>query len=130
MQLTEKKVHNPKKKNHFSGNLYIITSGLTFSASTLFVSKVYKQPNVTVVGEETGGGARGNSAIYTPMVTLPNTGTRLRLPVFRIVSDIHIPANGRGILPAVEVKPDSRSIQLGKDKKMEKVLELIKRKGP
>jgi hypothetical protein len=37
-----------------------------------------------------------------------------------------MPANGRGIIPGVEVKPDSRSIQSGKDKKMEKVWELIR----
>ncbi len=125
MRQTERQVHKPKKKNHFSGNLYIITSGLTFSASTLFLSKVYNQPNVTIIGEETGGGARGNSAVFTPRVTLPNTGVRLRLPLFRIISDINIPANGRGIIPTVEVRPDSRSIQLGKDKKMEKALSLI-----
>jgi hypothetical protein len=125
MRQTEKQIHNPKKKHHFSGNLYVITSGLTFSASTLFLSKVHDQPNVTIVGEESGGGARGNSAVFTPRVTLPNTKVRLRLPVFRIVSDATIPITGRGFLPDVEVKPDSRSIELGKDKKMEKVLEII-----
>lgn len=129
MQKTERKVYKPLKKDHFSGELYVITSGFTFSASTLFLSKVNNQPNVTIVGEETGGGARGNSAVFTPMLTLPNTKARLRVPVFRIVTDVNIPANGRGIMPDVVVKPDSRSIKAGTDKKMEAVWQLILKKN-
>jgi hypothetical protein len=91
----------------------------------LFLSKIYQQPNVVVVGEETGGGARGNTAVFIPKVTLPNTGVQLRLPLFRLISDVTIPENGRGIQPSVEVFPDSWHIANGMDKKMEKVKSLI-----
>ena len=67
--------------------MYILTGGNSFSATTLFVSAVIKQDNVTVVGEETGGGAYGNSAWLIPDVTLPETGVRFRLPLFRLVID-------------------------------------------
>ena len=122
---SERKMYNPKKKNHFDGTLYVLTGGATFSASSLFLSKIYQQPNVVVVGEETGGGARGNTAVFIPKVTLPNTGVQLRLPLFRLISDVTIPENGRGIQPSVEVFPDSWHIANGMDKKMEKVKSLI-----
>lgn len=125
-QSTERRIYKPKKKNHFDGTLYVLTGGGTFSASALFLSKIYKQPNVVVVGEETGGGARGNSAVYIPVITLPNTGVKMRLPLFRLISDHEIPDNGRGILPAVEVIPDSWHIANGVDKKMERVKSLIR----
>ena len=38
-----------------------------------------QQDNVTVVGEETGGGAYGNSAWLIPEVTLPETKVRFRI---------------------------------------------------
>lgn len=123
---TERRMYKPKKKNHFEGTLYVLTGGATFSASSLFLSKIYRQPNVVVVGEETGGGARGNTAVFIPMITLPNTGVRMRLPLFRLISDIDIPENGRGILPSVEVQPDSWHIANGVDKKMEKAKSLIR----
>lgn len=122
---SERKMYKPKKKNHFDGTLYVLTGGATFSASSLFLSKIFKQPNVVVVGEETGGGARGNTAVFIPNVTLPNTGVQLRLPLFRLIADVTIPENGRGIPPTVEVIPDSWHIANGMDKKIEKVKKLI-----
>lgn len=125
IQHMERKVFKPRKKYHYTGKVFVLTSGNTFSASTLFLSKIYQQPNVDVVGDETGGGARGNSAVMTPKIYLPNTGVQLRLPLFRIISDINIPENGRGILPTVPVSVDSRYILLGIDKKLEEVYQLI-----
>jgi C-terminal processing protease CtpA/Prc len=128
MQQTERKVYKPLKKNHFDGNVYILTGGTTFSASLLFLSKVYQQENVTVVGEETGGGARGNSAVMIPKITLPNSKVQLRLPLFRLISDIHLPPNGRGIMPEVFARPGTWNIRENTDAKMEKVYALIAEK--
>lgn len=116
----------PKKKHHFGGRVYILTGGNSFSASTLFIHSVMRQDNVTVVGEETGGGAYGNSAWLIPDVTLPNTGVRFRLPLFRLVINKNIPQDGRGILPHVESKPTVEDIRLGKDFKLDKALDLIR----
>jgi C-terminal processing protease CtpA/Prc len=124
MQKTERRTFNPKERLHFKGELFVITGGATFSASTLFLGKVLHQNNVTTVGEETGGGARGNSAIMVPKVTLPNTGVQVRLPLFRLISDVSLPNNGRGIMPSVPVPPNSYYIKNDVDPKMEKVIEL------
>jgi hypothetical protein len=123
----EKHYFKPIKKNHFDGKTYILTGGNSFSATTLFVSAVIDQDNVTVVGEETGGGAYGNTAWLIPDVTLPETGVRFRLPLFRLVIDTNIPKNGKGVQPEVKAGPTVEAIRRGADFKVEKVMELIKK---
>ncbi|HEY6503291.1 MAG TPA: S41 family peptidase, partial [Chitinophagaceae bacterium] len=122
----ERHYFSPKKKNHFNGKAYILTGGNSFSATTLFVSTVMKQDNVTVIGEETGGGAYGNSAWLIPDVKLPETGVRFRLPLFRLVIDKNIPKNGKGVQPEIASLPTVEAIRRGADYKTEKALELIK----
>ena len=122
----ERHYFNPKKKDHFNGNVYILTGGNSFSATTLFTQTVKQQNNVTVVGEETGGGAYGNSAWLIPDLVLPQTGIRFRLPLFRLVIDKNIPKDGRGVQPEVIALPTTEAIRRGVDYKMEKVMDLIK----
>jgi hypothetical protein len=123
----ERHYFKPKKANHYDGKVYILTGGNSFSATTLFASALIKQDNVTVVGEETGGGAYGNSAWLIPDVTLPETGVRFRLPLFRLVIDKSYPKNGRGVQPEVESLPTIDAIRRGTDYKVEKAMELIQK---
>jgi len=125
----EKHYFKPKQKNHYDGTVYILTGGNSFSATTLFTIKVINQDNVWVVGEETGGGAYGNTAWLIPDVTLPNTGIRFRLPLFRLVIDKDMPKSGRGIQPEIFVPPTVEAIRKGIDYKMEKVKELIRQRN-
>ncbi len=122
----EKHQFKPKRKNHFDNHVYIVTGGNSFSAATLFAGALKGQSNVTIVGEETGGGAYGNSAWFIPDVTLPATGVRFRLPLFRLVTDKNIPKNGRGVQPDVFAGPTIDAIREGKDYKVEKVIQLVK----
>ena len=121
----ENKYFKPKKKNHFNGTTYILIGGNTFSAATLFTKALVDQPKVIVVGEETGGGAYGNTAWLIPDVTLPNTKVRFRLPLFRLVIDKNA-QKGRGVMPEVEAGPSVNAIRKNEDYKMNKVLEMIK----
>lgn len=116
----------PRNKNHFDDNVYILTGGNSFSATTLFTQTVKQQNNVTVVGEETGGGAYGNSAWLIPDLILPETRIRFRLPLFRLVIDKNIPKDGRGIQPEILSVPTTEAIRRGVDYKMEKVMEVIR----
>ncbi len=125
----EKHNFKPKKQYHFNGNVYLVTGGYTFSAAALVTGTLEKQQNVTVVGEETGGGAYGNSAMHLPTIILPNTGIRVTLPLYRLVLEANKPKDGRGIFPDIEVKPSSWYIRRGVDAKLEKVRELIMKKN-
>ena len=118
----------PYAKRHYNGQVYIMTGGFTFSASTLFINPLKGQKNVTVVGEETGGGAYGNSAVNVPDIKLPNTNVRVRLPLYRLVANKDLPHNGHGILPDIYVPPTSWHLARRVDPKMMKVYELVKEK--
>ena len=83
------------------------------------------QNKVIVVGEETGGGAYGNTAWLIPDVTLPNTKVRFRLPLFRLVIDKNA-QKGRGVIPEIEADPSVNAIRKNEDYKMSKVLEMIR----
>lgn len=124
-RLYEKKYFTPYAKNHFDGNVYIITGGFTFSASTLFISPLIGQHNIKIVGEETGGDAYGNTAVNIPDIVLPNTRLRVRLPLYRIVVNKNLPHDGRGIMPDIIVPPTSWNLAKRIDPKMTKVYQLI-----
>jgi C-terminal processing protease CtpA/Prc len=121
----ERKKFHPKKKHHYNGNVYLLTGGNTFSAATLVAGALKPQANVTLVGEETGGGAYGNNAWLIPDVTLPGTGVRFRLPLFRLVIDKDQPKTGRGILPEVEALPQTDYLRREVDFKMQSVKTLV-----
>ncbi len=127
--LFEKKLFKPKTKNNFDGTTYILTGGNTFSAAALFTKSLREQEDVIVVGEETGGGAYGNAAWLIPDVTLPNTGVRFRLPLFRLVIDKE-EGKGGGVQPEVDALPTVEAIRRNRDYKIEKVRELIRTKAP
>lgn len=119
------KTYQPHK-NHYNGNIYILTGGLSFSATSMLLSSVKGLPRVTLVGEESGGGAYGNNGNFIPDVVLLNTGLKMRLPVYRIVNNHKAIDNGRGVMPDVEIKADSGSIRQNKDVKMIKAESMIR----
>ena len=122
----ERHYFKPKKKNHFDGKVYVLIGGNSFSATTLFASVLRGQDNVVVIGEETGGGAYGNSAWLIPDVTLPETGVRFRLPLFRLVIDKSLPKNGRGLQPEIFSGPTVDDVRRGSDYKLDRAMELIR----
>jgi hypothetical protein len=119
------KTFRPKKRLRYKGDVYIITSGPTFSASTLFVNAVKGQENVTVVGEETGGGWHGNSGIMLPYFKMPNTKTKVVVPLFRVVQYNHVPKDGRGVMPDWYIGPSYQMVMEKKDPKSKAVIEHI-----
>lgn len=125
----ERHYFHPFKKHHFNGDVYVIIGGNSFSATTLFAKVLKGQSNVTIVGEETGGGAYGNTAWMIPDVTLPNTRVRFRLPKFRLVMDESLVKTGRGIIPDIEAVPTVESIRKGIDPKVEIVRKIIMQKN-
>lgn len=125
-QNLEHHYYNPYNSGHYNGNIYIIQGGYTFSAASMFVLQLKGQYNVTVVGEETGGGNYGTSAVHLPSIILPNTKIKVSLPLYRVVPEHTQVKDGQGIMPDVYVQPSSVAIKKGIDPKLEKVRELIK----
>ncbi|HEV2354129.1 MAG TPA: S41 family peptidase [Puia sp.] len=122
----ERHYYSPVARDHFDGQIYILTGGYSFSATCLFAGALKGQSNVTLVGEETGGGYYGNTAWMIPDVTLPVTGVRFRLPRYRLVVDSHRVKDGRGVMPDVPALPSVEALIKGIDFKTAKVRELIR----
>ena len=123
----ERKLYKPKNTNHFSGDLYVLINGSTFSASALFSNAVKGQPGIVLVGEEAGGGWHGNNGILIPDIILPNTHLRVRLPLFRLVQYHHAPKDGRGVPPDIYIGTNYEALLKGVDKKMQVVMEMIRK---
>ena len=123
--LMEKKLYKPKSRNHYNGKVYVIISGPTFSASTLFCNGIKGQPGITLVGEETGGSWHGNSGIMIPDIKLPFTKTTVRLPLFRLVQFNHVPKTGTGIFPDIYIGTNYDALLKGIDFKMKVVKDII-----
>jgi hypothetical protein len=121
----ERHEFKPVRKNHFDGNIYILTGGNSFSATTLFAQELKGQKNVKIIGEETGGGAYGNTAWIIPELTLPNTKLRIGIPKFRFVMRRDLVKEGRGVMPDIYVAPTDADIKKGIDVKIEKAKQLI-----
>lgn len=124
----ERKVYTQKNKNHYSGDLYVLINGSTFSASTIFCNAVKGQRGVKLIGEEAGGGWHGNNGILIPDIILPNTHLRVRLPLFRLVQHGHVAKDGRGVMPDIYVSTNYEALLKGVDYKMQVVMEMIKEK--
>ena len=120
----EQHYYAPKQTHHFNGKLYLIQGGYTFSAATMFISQLQGQANVKVLGEETGGGYYGNSAMHIPKITLPNSGIMVSLPMYRLVINKDR-QKGRGIMPDIIIKPSSKAIREGYDIKIAEVRKII-----
>ena len=80
---------------------------------------------MTLIGEETGGGAYGNTAWIIPELTLPNTRLRVGIPKFRFVMRKDLVKEGRGVMPDIYVAPTTEDIKNGIDVKVEKAKQLI-----
>lgn len=121
------KVFQPRKKNHFNGNVYVLTNGASFSAAAIFASVTQGQKRVTVIGRETGGGSHGCNANFMANLILPETKARIRFPLYKLTFDAPGPDIGRGVFPDVPVKYTNQELLKGKDLDMEKAYELIKK---
>lgn len=124
----EQHYYQPKERLAFKGSTYLVQGGYTFSAATMVISALKGQDNMTIVGEESGGGYYGNSALHIPNITLPNTKLRVRLPLYRMVIDQNRP-KGTGIIPDIKIPPSSYAIRMGFDPKMAAIQALIKSKN-
>lgn len=117
-----------KRKSHFDGQVFLITNGYTFSAASLTTAHLKGQQNVKIIGEETGGGVYGNSAVIMAELTLPNSKIEIRVPMYRMVMKYKPFEFGRGVLPDIKVEVTTQALKEAKDLKLEKIYNLIKTK--
>lgn len=119
----------PYKKT-FNGKVYVLIGGNTFSAGSAFALSAKNSKEITLIGEETGGGYYFHTAQFSALYELPNSKIMVRIPFVKIekyVLDKSVP-KGSGILPDKEVTLTVEDLINGTDSQLDYVAKQISKK--
>lgn len=107
----------------YSGDLWVLTNGQTFSAAAEFCAVVYSNHRGTFIGQETGGAYEGNHSGQMIQVELPCSKVTVWIPTTKYVMDV-IPAKypGRGIIPHLQVEASAEEYLHGEDRVLQEGL--------
>lgn len=123
---TYRRITRPRESDRFAGPILIMTDGMSFSAASIFPSLARQfNPNVKIVGRETGGGAYGCNAGQSFFVQLPNTRMVVKIPAYRIRLPLPGRDTGRGVMPDHPVTYTIDDLRHGKDKDLEQIRALV-----
>ncbi len=100
----------------FSGKVYVLINGGSFSATSEFMSLVHHYGKAEFIGEESGGGYYGNTSGYSPRLVLPHTGLRINIPLVRYTMAVSgYPHSDRGVIPDYPVRATIEDLLTGRD---------------
>jgi C-terminal processing protease CtpA/Prc len=116
----------PRKRNHFNGNVYVITNGRSFSMSGVTASYLKFKAGAKTIGEETGGTQTGSNAMISGRVILPNTGSIVQIPLYHLNHAINVPDTKRGLMPDYPINYSVFDKIMNKDKELEKLRKICK----
>lgn len=109
------KVQKPQK-NNFSGNVYVLINGASFSVTAEFAAVTHFLKRATFIGEETGGSYYGNNSGTFVIVTLPNSKLNVGIPMVAYYTAVSgYPFNDQGVVPDYKVEPTVNQILSGED---------------
>jgi hypothetical protein len=118
---------NQPNKPTFTGKVYILINGGSFSTTSEFLSQAHYHKRAVFIGEESGGGYYGNSSGMMPLVTLPNTKVGLRVPLVTYYMAVSgYKAASHGVVPDYPVGHTVDDLIAGRDKDMDLALQLAR----
>jgi len=109
-------------ENAFKGKVYLLVNGGSFSAACLMASRLEVLPNVTVVGEETGGDFNGTVAGIMPILHLPHSNIIWRIGLMHVRPVNRTDVKGRGIFPDQAFRQSVQDLVADKDRALEWIL--------
>lgn len=115
-------------RDNFTGKVYLLLDGQSFSVSAEFASRAKSDGRCTVIGTETAGGYAMNTSGFFTIVNLPNSKIDLGIPLlgFHMADLNDINPKDRGILPDHYVKPTIEQMIINNDYIMKYTLSLIR----
>lgn len=124
----------PAPPNAFSGNLYILTGGMTFSAATSYVETVHQELRkqkrfVKFIGDEAGEdfNAGVSSTGTSAIVLLPNSKIKVSIPLLGS-GDVPYSKNEKVVIPDYRVLPAAKDLANKSDVELNFTVNLIKTK--
>lgn len=115
--------YKPQKQG-FSGKVFCITDGLTFSTSSLVATRLKNNTQATLIGQETGGTEIGSNAVLTYHLTLPNSQIRINIPHYFLDHKISTDSMGNGVVPDILVAYSIEERLNKTDKELLKIKEI------
>ena len=114
------------RKDRFKGKTYLVTDASNSSATHLMAMYAKKIPNVTIVGQATGGNQKGTNGSFIFFLKLPNTRVELDIPAIGMQVDTGgiIPFDG-GVQPDILVEKKVEDYAQGIDTELERILKII-----
>ncbi|MEM1052082.1 MAG: S41 family peptidase [Pseudomonadota bacterium] len=114
----------------FEGELIILTSSQNSSGSTNLISILTGQERTKLIGEPTGGSAEGPTAGLLFTLTLPESGIRTRIPLFRYRNNVAEFEPGLGVSPDISAALTVKAFRAGRDPALEAAKALTLRAAP
>jgi C-terminal processing protease CtpA/Prc len=121
------KEKDPKKLN-YTGDLYVVINGNSFSASSLISTHLKATERAVFVGEETGGAYNGCVAGLYKNYQLPESKLKIRMGLMQIETPFLQNPDGFGIKPDIEINPTISDRLTSKDPELDWVLNDISKK--
>ncbi len=116
-----------KYRNHFDGNVYVMTNGGTFSMASYIASYLKHKKQAIVVGEETGGSEYGSRGMAGGHITLPNSEVRIQFNIYQMTHRLKIEDRGHGVMPDHATQYSIEDKLTMKDLDIEMIKNLIKK---
>lgn len=120
-------ISRPMKPNplQFTGPLYVIINGGTFSASCLLSANLKALDRAVFVGEETGGEYNGAVAGSFSVHQLPSSKLKIKYGLALVQPHYKTEMDGRGIVPNIEIIPTIKDHVNGNDPELNWILSRI-----
>lgn len=118
---------NPPKENVFSGQLYVLINGATFSSAADLAADLRKTTDAIFIGEESGGLFEGPTGGNSIVIQLPHSKIMVRIsPNIQIGYQYRKHPIGRGVMPDHPIEYSIEDLLRRKDLEMEMAFQLIK----
>ena len=121
-------VEQKPAENPFTGELFVLTDGSTFSTSADVTATLHNMKRATFIGEETGGGYEGNTSGLNALVVLPSSRLELKIMMFDYYNAVKPAVRGRGTIPDYPVALRVDDLLAGVDTPMQRAEALARSK--
>lgn len=109
----------------YSGKLYVLIGGQTFSGGAEFSSMIKMTRRGTMIGDETGGAYEGNVSGYAQTIKLPKSKIKVSLPIVHFRINAFPTVKSRGVMPDYQVPQDPVDYVQGINTRKEFAIRLI-----
>lgn len=113
------------EKDRFTGKLYVLINGGSFSATGETAGILDDRNRGVFIGEEAGGSNYQNTSGRMPILYLPNSGVRIRMPLIAYKLNVKDANDGHGVIPDFVVRNSILQELNGEDATMHFTLNYI-----